>query len=172
MVEMSAQAQLRYRVGRTIGRVARRWRARLDARIAPFGLTESRWLVLLNLARYGDGVTQKELAARLAIEAPSLVRTLDWLEREGFVERRGSAHDRRSKNVHLTEKATPLVRRIEEVASKVRAEILDGIPEADLAICLSVLERAALNLAATPDTAAAAGPAKDRDDASRGHRAA
>ncbi|MBX6373213.1 MAG: transcriptional regulator SlyA [Acetobacteraceae bacterium] len=169
---MSAQAQLRYRVGRTIGRVARRWRARLDARIAPFGLTESRWLVLLNLARYGDGVTQKELAARLAIEAPSLVRTLDWLEREGFVERRGVAHDRRSKNVHLTEKATPLVRRIEEVASKVRAEILDGIPEADLAICLSVLERAALNLAATPDTAAAAGPAKDRDDASRGHRAA
>lgn len=128
--------------------------------------------MLLNLARYGDGVTQKELAARLAIEAPSLVRTLDWLEREGFVERRGVAHDRRSKNVHLTEKATPLVRRIEEVASKVRAEILDGIPEADLAICLSVLERAALNLAATPDTAAAAGPAKDRDDASRGHRAA
>lgn len=168
MVEMSAQAQLRYRVGRTIGRVARRWRARLDARIAAFGLTESRWLALLDLARNGDGVTQKELAARLAIEAPSLVRTLDWLEREGLVERRGVAHDRRAKTVHLTAKAAPLLRRIEEVAARVRAEILAGIPEDDLATCLRVLERAALNLAATPD---AEEPADGGEDA-RGHRAA
>jgi MarR family transcriptional regulator for hemolysin len=168
MIEMSAQAQLRYRVGRTIGRVARRWRARLDARIAAYGLTESRWLTLLDLARNGDGVTQKELAARLAVEASSLVRTLDWLARQGLVERRGVAHDRRAKTVHLTARAAPLLQRIEEVAATVRAEILAGIPEADLATCLRVLERAALNLATTPD---AEEPAAGGEGA-RGHRAA
>jgi MarR family transcriptional regulator, transcriptional regulator for hemolysin len=169
MVELNPQAQLRWRVGRAIGQVARRWRARLDARIAAFGLTESRWLVLLHLARNGDGLTQKDLAARLAVEAPSLVRTLDWLEREGFVERREVPHDRRAKTVHLTAKAAPLLRRIEEVATGVRAEILDGIPEADLATCLRVLERAARNLAASTERRMDEPP--DEDDA-RGHRAA
>jgi MarR family transcriptional regulator for hemolysin len=170
MVELNPQAQLRWRVGRAIGQVARRWRARLDSRIAAFGLTESRWQVLLRLARDGDGLTQRDLAARLAVEAPTLVRTLDWLEREGFVERRGAAHDRRAKTVHLTGKAAPLVRRIEDVATRVRAEILDGISEADLATCLRVLERAAHNLAAASPEGRAP-PPSDEDDA-HGHRAA
>ena len=133
MVELNPQAQLRWRVGRAIGQVARRWRARLDARIAAFGLTESRWLVLLHLARNGDGLTQKDLAARLAVEAPTLVRTLDWLEREGFVERRGVPHDRRTKTVHLTEKATPLLRRIEEASRHLPVEQLAISPQCGFA---------------------------------------
>ena len=37
-------------------------------------------------------MTQKDLAGRLLIEGPTLVRTLDWLEGEGLVERpRGAA---------------------------------------------------------------------------------
>ncbi|MFC7692871.1 MarR family transcriptional regulator [Paeniroseomonas aquatica] len=72
-----------------------------------FGLTEARWLALLALARGGDGMTQKDLAQRLLIEGPTLVRTLDWLERQGLVERRESTQDRRAKTLHLTVQATP-----------------------------------------------------------------
>ncbi|BDG71184.1 MarR family transcriptional regulator [Roseomonas fluvialis] len=140
-------AQTRWLLGVAIAQIARRWRLRLDQRIAPFGLTEARWLVLLSLARRGDGTTQKDLAARLAIEAPTLVRTLDWLEREGFVARRAVAHDRRAKTIHLTETARPMVMRIEAEAAAVRAEILSDIPEADLAACLAVLQRVAEGLA-------------------------
>jgi MarR family transcriptional regulator, transcriptional regulator for hemolysin len=150
MPDGSSLTQTQWRLGQAIGQIARRWRARLDARIAEFGLTEARWLALLHLARGGDGLTQKQLAARLVVEGPTLVRTLDWLEAEGLVERREAAHDRRAKTLHLTLKARPLTERIEAAATQVRAEILAGIPEVELALCLSVLERVAAGLSTCP----------------------
>lgn len=147
MPDGSSLAETRLQLGVAIGQIARRWRARLDQRIAPFGLTEARWLVLLSLARRGDGITQKDLAARLRIEAPTLVRTLDWLEGQGFVERRPVPRDRRAKTIHLTEAARPVVQRIEAEASAVRAEILAGIPDEELALCLAVLRRVGDGLA-------------------------
>ena len=151
MRDGSSLAHTQWRLGITIAQVARRWRARLDARIAEYGLTEARWLALLALSRGGDGLTQKDLAARLVIEGPTLVRTLDWLEREGLVERREAAHDRRAKTLHLTAKARPLIQRIETAAAGIRAELLAGIPEAELATCLAVLDRVAAGLAAPPE---------------------
>ncbi|SDB66565.1 MarR family transcriptional regulator [Belnapia rosea] len=150
MRDGSTLAHTQWRLGLTIAQIARRWRGRLDARIADFGLTEARWLALLTLSRYGDGLTQKDLANRLLIEGPTLVRTLDWLEGEGLVERRSSAQDRRAKTLHLTERAGPLIQRIEAAATIVRAEILADIPEDDLAACLAVLERVATGLATPP----------------------
>src|SRR5918997_3858468 len=94
-------SQLQWRLGRSIGQISRRWRARLDGRMAAFGLTEARWLPLLHLARGGDGLTQKALAARLGVEGPTLVRTLDWLEREGLGAPRAVPHDRRGQSVAL-----------------------------------------------------------------------
>ena len=94
------------------------------------------------------GVLVSPHAGRLLIEGPTLVRTLDWLEGEGLVERREAPHDRRAKTLHLTAKARPLIHRIEAAATGVRAEILAGIPEAELAHCLAVLERVAVGLAA------------------------
>jgi len=161
----SSLAQTQWLLGNSIGLIARRWRAKMDARIAAFGLTEARWLTLLHLARNGDGLTQKDLAARLVIEAPTLVRTLDWLEAEGLVERRAAPQDRRAKTVHLTPKAGPLIQAIEDVASGVRAEMMAGIPEAELAACLGVLRRITEGLAALPDEPPA-------PETTRGHRAA
>jgi MarR family transcriptional regulator, transcriptional regulator for hemolysin len=150
MRDGSSLAHTQWRLGTSIAQIARRWRARLDARIAAFGLTEARWLALLAIARDGEGLTQKDLAARLLIEGPTLVRTLDWLEGEGLVERREAPHDRRAKTLHLTPRARPLIHRIEAAATGVRAEILAGIPEAELELCLAVLERVALGLALPP----------------------
>ena len=147
MRDGSSLAHAQWRLGILIAQIARRWRARLDQRIAEYGLTEARWLALLAISRDGEGMTQKDLAGRLLIEGPTLVRTLDWLEGEGLVERREAPHDRRAKTLHLTAEARPLIHRIEAAATGVRAEILAGIPEADLTACLRVLEQVAQGLA-------------------------
>jgi MarR family transcriptional regulator for hemolysin len=166
--------QLQWRLGRALGQINRRWRARLDARMAAFGLTEARWLPLLHLARWGDGLTQRELAARLGVEGPTLVRTLDWLEREGLVERRPVPRDRRAKTLHLTDRARALYRAIEREAAAVRAEILDGVGEAELAACLGLLERLAGRLGAPPppDPVPPRAGAGRVEEAADGHRAA
>jgi len=138
--------------GVLLGQIARHWRARLDRRLSAFGLTDARWVTLLHLARSGDGLTQKDLAARVGVGGPTLVRTLDHLEREGLVMRVGDTQDRRSKTVHLTTKAMPVLRLIEETAVAVRSELLVGISEADLEVCLAVFGRVAANLAGGPTT--------------------
>lgn len=163
MRDGSSLAHTQWRLGILIAQIARRWRARLDQRIAEYGLTEARWLCLLAISRDGEGMTQKDLAARLLIEGPTLVRTLDWLEGEGLVERREAPRDRRAKTLHLTGKARPLIHRIEAAATGVRAEILAGIPEAELAACLAVLDRVATGLA-VPGTPR---PAEDTEDGCR-----
>ncbi|GAB2787190.1 MarR family transcriptional regulator [Halomonas shantousis] len=135
--------------GQMLGQVARLWRAEIDQRLAPYGLTESRWRILLQLSRAQEAVTQTTLARAINVQGPTLVRSLDWLASQGLIERRATSGDRRVKTVHLTPKATPVLERIQSVASKVRGEILAGIAADDLQTCLNVFERIVGRLGST-----------------------
>src|ERR1041385_5042834 len=94
-----------YRLGARLAEVSRLWRLELDARLRPLGLSTARWLALVNLSRHPEGMTQNALAVRVGIKDSTLVRQLDLLEADGWVERRGSPTDRRAKRVFLTSKA-------------------------------------------------------------------
>jgi len=133
----SSQEQL----GMTLGEVSRCWRAKLDERLRPLGLSQSRWMVLLHLSKRGDGVVQKALAEWLGIEGPTLVRILDRMTADGWIERRESSTDRRAKTVHLTAHSRSVIQKINAVAVKLRAELLAGIAESDLEACMRVLRQ-------------------------------
>jgi MarR family transcriptional regulator for hemolysin len=129
-----------------LSQLSRLWRTEIDRRLSPHGLTESRWLTLLHLSRLGEQVTQTELAAAVGVQGPTLVRTLDWLEAEGLIERRPLPSDRRAKSVHLTAKAEPSLQRIQKVAEQLRAEIFSDISAAEIDTCLAVFEKIAAKL--------------------------
>ena len=128
-------------LGLAIGEVSRSWRAKLDERLRPLGLSQSRWMVLLHLSKRGDGVVQKALAKWLGIEAPTLVRILDRMTADGWLERRESPTDRRAKTVHLTPQSLAVIQQINKVAAQLRSELLADIPAADIAACMRVLQR-------------------------------
>lgn len=130
----------REQMGLTIGEVGRLWRSRLDERLRPLGLSQSRWLVLLHLSRRGDGVVQKVLAEWLGIEGPSLARLLDRMTVDGWIERREAPSDRRAKTVHLTAQAHGVIGEIRKVAAALRNELLAGIPAEDLETGFRVLQ--------------------------------
>lgn len=137
---------IRESVGKRLGEVARRWRIALDDRLRPTGLTQAKWLVLLDLKRRSEGRPQKELAYNLAVENPTLVRTLDALEAIELVQRRPGIDDRRAKTVHLTERARSLVNKVEHSAAQLRDEVLKDINPQDLKLFMSVLDRIASNI--------------------------
>lgn len=118
----------------------RAWRNRLDKRLRPLGLSQAKWLALYHLAHAGEGMTQKELAARLGVEAPTLVGLLDRLARDGLVERHESARDRRSKRVCLSPKASAILQQINQVTAQLRQELLAGVAPEDLQVCMRVLQ--------------------------------
>ncbi len=129
------------RLGPLLGETARLWRARLDERLRPLGLSQARWLVLLQLHRRGDGAVQKDLAQWVGIEGPTLVRLLDRMSADGWIERRESPQDRRAKTVHLTEQARGVVSRIDQVAAQLRRDLLVDLDPGQVEVCIGVLKQ-------------------------------
>ena len=127
--------------GFLLSETARTWRTRLDQRLRPLGLSQAKWLVLVHLNMSRCELTQKALSERLGIEGPSLVRLLDRMEADGWVERRISPTDRRAKTVHATAKAGRTIRDIKRVAARLRSELLGDIAPEDLAVANHVLQR-------------------------------
>ena len=119
-------------IGFRIARLPHLWRSILDRRLAPLGLTQTRWVTLYHLWKLGEGNPQCDLARAIAAEAPSLVRTLGQLEAQGLVERRACDDDRRSKRLYLTPAAIPLLEQIDSVVLAARQEMLAGLSEQDL----------------------------------------
>jgi MarR family transcriptional regulator for hemolysin len=73
----------------------------IDGRMSEHGASLWNW-VLLRSACESDGSSQREIAERMHIEPPTLVRHLDKLVAEGLVERRRDEQDRRITRVHVT----------------------------------------------------------------------
>ncbi|MDN3520211.1 transcriptional regulator SlyA [Halomonas ramblicola] len=128
-------------IGFQLSRLPRLWRAIIDERLAPLGLTQTRWVTLYHLWRLGDGQPQCDLARAIGVEAPSLVRTLDQLSEQGLVERRPCDQDRRTKRVYLTQEAAPLLERIDAVVREARGEMLAGLNDAEVAQLAELLSR-------------------------------
>jgi MarR family transcriptional regulator, transcriptional regulator for hemolysin len=118
---------------------ARAWRQKLDERLRPMGLSQAKWRTLLHLSLAQDELTQAEIAARLGVEEPSVVTLLHRLEKEGWIVRRSSSHDRRCKMVNLGRRAQRVISKINATADELRHELLTEIPAAELQTCIKVL---------------------------------
>ena len=119
---------------------AHSWRTKLDRRLRPLGYSRSSWMVLLHISRE-DGITHRELAERLGIEAPTLVRLIDRMEKENLLERRASKSDRRVKHLHLLPSGRKEVERIWASAASLRKEILSGVSKTEINTTLDVLQK-------------------------------
>lgn len=128
-------------IGLLLNDTWRLWRARLDGRLRPLGLSQGKWRTLVHLSKGGDQLSQSELAARMAIEEPTLVGLLRRLENDGWIKRRDASHDRRCKNVRLARKSSPVLHEIFDTARQLRHELIENISERDLQTCMRVLTR-------------------------------
>lgn len=134
--------------GWQLGQTARAWRAELDRRMATLGLTDARGFTLLQLSRADGALTQKALAGLAGVQGPTLVRVIDWLEKEELVSRSASPHDRRSKLLVLTPRGRQLAGRIERIAAEVRDELFAGVDPEAIEQCLRVFRQLRTRLAA------------------------
>jgi DNA-binding MarR family transcriptional regulator len=94
-------------LGYLVNRAARRLARDLADELRPLGVGIGQWAVLMFLwAR--DGMTQAELSRLVAIEPPTMVRTLDRMVRDGIVTRESDPQDGRLTRVHLTDRGRAL----------------------------------------------------------------
>jgi len=123
----------------------RKLRAVFDKIVRERNMTLPRARVFFTLNKK-DGINQRELAERLELETPTLVRILDAMEGQGFVERRVAGSDRRAKEIYITETGKVVAGEIDDIAVKLRAQVIAGIPENDLKTTLEVIRAMQANL--------------------------
>jgi len=121
--------------------LGRLWRQAVDAEIQRGTFSGAGWRALLWLGRSGERLRQKDLAALMGIEGPSLVRLLDGLCAGGLLRREPDAEDRRAYRLILTDEGRATVSRIEARLAAIEQDLLDGLSDAELAPCAAVLER-------------------------------
>lgn len=124
-----------------VARVTRRWRKMLDERLKDLGVTQARWSTMVYLEKGGEGLTQRELASLMAIENPTLVRLLDSLEQQNFIERRPCPNDRRARRLHLTNAGRAFMDDLSERAEVLREEMLEGISDEEIECTVKVFHK-------------------------------
>ncbi|MDM9629202.1 MarR family winged helix-turn-helix transcriptional regulator [Rhizobium sp. S152] len=123
----------------------RKLRAVFDKIVRERNMTLPRARVFFTLNKK-DGINQRELADRLELETPTLVRILDAMEAQGFVERRVAGSDRRAKEIYITEAGKVVAGEIDDIAVSVRGQVIAGIPESDLKTTLNTIRAMQANL--------------------------
>ncbi|ABB30602.1 transcriptional regulator, MarR family [Geobacter metallireducens RCH3] len=124
-----------------LGLLTRHWRQVLDTDFQFAGLTDATWRPLLHLHLLGDGTRQKDLAASIGIEGPSLVRLLDTLIAKGLIERLEDVTDRRAKLLNLTPEGRVIVARIQETVTALENDLLSPFSDDEIARVAEFIER-------------------------------
>lgn len=115
-------------------------RAEFNARLEAAGGSLSTWIVLLSAQAQSD-LSQRELAAHMGVEGPTLVRHLDRLETGGLIERRRDPADRRVTRISVTPEGAALRESLVVVARAMEDELRTLVGTQDYNQTLDVLER-------------------------------
>lgn len=118
--------------------------------LATEGLTMGVWFFLRVLWEE-DGMTQKEITARVGMMQPTAAKALLALERDGLVELSRDPRDRRKMRIFLTRKGWRLKDTLLPKVALVNNEIaLAGFSKAEIAVLWKFLERIRANAEARP----------------------
>jgi DNA-binding MarR family transcriptional regulator len=127
-------------LGYLVNRAARTMAQQLAEELRPTGVGIGQWAVLLFLWA-GDGLTQAELSRVVAIEPPTMVRTIDRMVRDGLVERRRDRSDARVSRIYLTPRGRSLRDELIPKAAAVNRRILASMTPAEARTVRQVLAR-------------------------------
>jgi DNA-binding MarR family transcriptional regulator len=94
-------------LGYLVNRAARVIAQQLADELRPAGVAIGQWAVLMFLWSQ-DGMSQAELSRVVAIEPPTMVRTVDRMVRDGLVQRRPDPTDGRISRIYLTKRGRAL----------------------------------------------------------------
>lgn len=106
-----------------------------------FGITFGQWKIIIILANNNDGLSQKEIADKLGLEAPTIIPIVDKLEKDGFVKRMVDKIDRRNNRIFLTEKTINSLDSMINHGLKIKEISVRNISEHDISITKQTLEK-------------------------------
>ena len=120
-------------------------RMQKNFRAAGLEITIEQWSILYHLWKE-DGLNQQQLCDKTFRDKPSITRLLHNLEKQGLVERKASATDKRVNFIFLSETAKALHNQTIEIANQTMDEALVGIAKDEIETVKNVLQKVYDNL--------------------------
>ena len=93
-----------------------------DKRFASLNSHRSQHMMLMTIARMGEGVSQKQLAQDMNITPAAVAKSLKKLECDGLITRSSFSDDARENRTTITEKGAQIVERSHEIMKEFDAE--------------------------------------------------
>jgi DNA-binding MarR family transcriptional regulator len=121
---------------------------RMTAAFAEIGMTPRDYCVLSHAM--GGEYTQIELAQVADLDKTTMLNTLDYLEGQGYAERRPSPTDRRARVIAVTPAGAEAVAAGQEIADRVHREVLEALREGQREVFTEALSSLVTGLLAEP----------------------
>lgn len=134
--------------GALLGRLqaaARQSRTALASRLLETGLYAGQDQIMIALSD-ADGQTPGSLATRLGVRPPTITKTINRLQAQGFLERKASDEDSRQAHIFLTESGRDAIRTIEKSLRKTEKLALRGLDKKEQKALMKMLSRIEANL--------------------------
>ncbi len=116
-----------------------------EKRLNKYNITRTQWIALYYV-NVNKMITQKQLADKMSLKEPSVVRLLDKMERLGWITRTSSENDKRTKTLELTESGKKIEREMLIVAETFRDDVIQDISADDIDVYNSVLRKMLSNI--------------------------
>jgi MarR family transcriptional regulator for hemolysin len=120
--------------------VYRLYAKHFERHASEIGLTLSQCKVLGHLSR-NEGISQARLAELTDTDPMTLVRTLDRMQQDEWIERRPDPEDRRAHRLYLRDTAKPIMNRMWKLADQARQEALSALSPTEREQLVALLER-------------------------------
>jgi DNA-binding MarR family transcriptional regulator len=124
---------------------ARLARSALAARLLDHGFYAGQDQIMLALD-HADGQTPGQLAARLGVRPPTITKTINRLQTQGFLEKRASDADARQAHIYLTDTGRETIRAIEKSVRRTEKQALKDFDKKDQKALNKLLARIEANL--------------------------
>jgi len=134
--------------GATMSRLhsaARLSRTALASRLLTHGFYAGQDQIMLALSAE-DGQTPGQLAARLGVRPPTITKTINRLQAQGFLDKKASDHDARQAHIFLTDPGRETIRAIEKSVRKTEKQALKGLDKKEQKALTKLLARVEANL--------------------------
>lgn len=137
---MAVTADRLHNFGFLVRDVYRLYAKHFERRAREIELTLAQCKVLGHLSR-NEGISQARLAELTDTDPMTLVRTLDRMQQDEWIERRADPEDRRAHRLYLREAARPIMQRMWKIADQARQEALAALSINEREQLLELLER-------------------------------
>ena len=134
-------------IGTLIKCITNEYEKNFNQLLVTSGITASQCAVLEYLYNTNkEYVNQKDIERHLNLSNPTVTGLLKRLDEKGYVLVVPSSQDKRKKNVHLTEQALDMQKRLDHSKKKIESAMVRGMKKNEIQCMQKYLERVLYNI--------------------------